>query len=89
MRILETQMNKIKGSVVERANINQFDIGIISPYRKQIEKIKNQLRKINLENIKVGSVEEFQGDERKVIIISSVRSNSLEMANDRTFNVGI
>ena len=37
------------------------DIGIITPYRKQVEKIRNMLAEMRLERIKVGSVEEFQG----------------------------
>uniref|UniRef100_A0A8B9JWB1 RNA helicase n=1 Tax=Astyanax mexicanus TaxID=7994 RepID=A0A8B9JWB1_ASTMX len=47
------------------------DIGIISPYRKQVEKIRVLLHKVGLGDIKVGSVEEFQGQEFLVIILST------------------
>ncbi|XP_052790307.1 putative helicase mov-10-B.1 [Mya arenaria] len=54
------------------------DIGIISPYRKQVDKIRKMIRikghGIHHGDIMVGSVEEFQGQEFKVIIISTVRS---------------
>nr|XP_039250020.1 RNA helicase Mov10l1-like [Styela clava] len=53
------------------------DIGVIAPYRTQVEKLRIMLRAICIDGgIKVGSVEEFQGQERSVIIISTVRSNS-------------
>ena len=48
------------------------DIGIITPYRKQVEKIRLLIDKLGMEEVKVGSVEEFQGQERLVIIISMV-----------------
>ncbi|XP_071540625.1 uncharacterized protein armi isoform X2 [Panulirus ornatus] len=53
------------------------DVGIITPYRKQVEKVRKLLTTFGIqEGIKVGSVEEFQGQERCVIIISTVRSSS-------------
>uniref|UniRef100_H2V0D6 RNA helicase n=1 Tax=Takifugu rubripes TaxID=31033 RepID=H2V0D6_TAKRU len=76
------------------------DIGIIAPYRKQCEKIRILLGKVGLFDIKVGSVEEFQGQEFLIIIISTVRSNeSLEnndlqstlgfLSNPKRFNVAV
>ncbi|XP_037306349.2 RNA helicase Mov10l1 [Pungitius pungitius] len=76
------------------------DIGIIAPYKKQCEKIRVLLGKVGLSDIKVGSVEEFQGQEFLVIIMSTVRSNeSVQsedlqsalgfLANPKRFNVAI
>ncbi|XP_060925046.1 putative helicase mov-10-B.1 [Limanda limanda] len=71
------------------------DIGIIAPYRKQVEKIQKALKSARalrqwreVKEIKVGSVEAFQGDERKIIMVSTVRSsiNSVKMKED--FNIG-
>ncbi|KAK0452100.1 P-loop containing nucleoside triphosphate hydrolase protein [Desarmillaria tabescens] len=79
--------------------ITDDDIGVIAPYHAQVLKIRNTLRG-RYDGIKVGSVEEFQGQERKVIIISTVRSSreSVEfdlrhtlgfVASPRRFNVAI
>lgn len=59
---------------------NYLNVGIISPYRKHCEKISKALEHQALfskENIRVGSVENFQGGERDINIISFVRSNKL------------
>ncbi|KAM3870151.1 RNA helicase Mov10l1-like [Diretmus argenteus] len=77
--------------------IDASDIGIISPYKKQIRIL---LGKVGLSDIKVGSVEEFQGQEFLVIIMSTVRSNeSVEsddlqsvlgfLADSKRFNVAV
>ncbi|NWJ11613.1 M10L1 helicase, partial [Crypturellus undulatus] len=93
------------------------DIGVISPYRKQVrvggrrwrcpavlrsnplaqvEKIRravtvldHDLRRVpNIQMLKVGSVEEFQGQERRVVLISTVRSCSALLRLDDTFQLG-
>ncbi|XP_038054523.1 putative helicase MOV-10 [Patiria miniata] len=58
--------------------IKESDIGIISPYRRQVQKLQAVLKKRHHGDIKVGSVEEFQGQERLVIIVSTVRSTKPE-----------
>ncbi|KAL0625572.1 RNA helicase Mov10l1 [Plecturocebus cupreus] len=65
------------------SQVSASDIGVITPYRKQVEKIRILLRNVDLMDIKVGSVEEFQGQEYLVIIISTVRSNEDRFEDDR------
>ncbi|XP_060083408.1 RNA helicase Mov10l1-like [Ylistrum balloti] len=76
------------------------DVGVITPYRKQVEKIRLLIDKLGMDMVKVGSVEEFQGQERRVIIISTVRSNERLigfdikhalgfLSNPKRFNVAI
>ena len=55
--------------------LHEFQIGIITPYRKQVELIKYGLKKRDITNIAVDSIDGFQGNEREVIIVSLVRCN--------------
>ncbi|KAI5888666.1 P-loop containing nucleoside triphosphate hydrolase protein [Schizophyllum commune H4-8] len=77
------------------------DIGVITPYHAQTQKIASLVdRDDRLRGITVGSIEQFQGQERRVIIISTVRSSEDFLvsdirrmlgfvANPRRFNVAI
>ncbi|XP_026524779.1 RNA helicase Mov10l1 [Notechis scutatus] len=67
------------------SSVSEKDIGVVAPYRKQVEKITILLRNVDLSDIKVGSVEEFQGQEFSVIIISAVRSNETLLTDERPF----
>ena len=75
-----------------RPAVRPEDIGIITPYARQVQKIRQALQhKLNMskDDIKVGSVEVFQGQERRVIIISTVRSEQdLVSSHDLRFNLG-
>ncbi|XP_041952751.1 putative helicase mov-10-B.1 isoform X1 [Alosa sapidissima] len=77
------------------ARISPKDIGIIAPYRKQVLKIRQAIRELrelrereDINLLKVGSVEEFQGQERRVIIVSCVRSSGELLTFDQKFNIG-
>ncbi|KAH9005655.1 P-loop containing nucleoside triphosphate hydrolase protein [Lactarius hatsudake] len=56
--------------------ISAGDIGVVAPYKAQVRAIRELLRLVGLREIAVNSVEKFQGQERKVIIFSTTRSNS-------------
>ncbi|XP_055301141.1 putative helicase mov-10-B.1 isoform X2 [Sitodiplosis mosellana] len=55
--------------------ITQTDIGIVTPYRKQRHRLAQKLRYLNFDEVTVGTAEVFQGKEKPVMIISTVRSN--------------
>lgn len=54
------------------------DIGIISPYFAQVRTIKKGLKKFK--KVTVGTVEEFQGEEKMVILISAVKTSGRDKA---------
>ena len=58
----------------------QIDVGVISPYRAQVQYLRQQLRREEFfkpfrKLISVNTVDGFQGQERDIIVISLVRSN--------------
>lgn len=80
----------------ERFNAGN-SIGVITPFRKQMAKIKNMLPE-ELQNIAVDTVERYQGSERDIIIISLAVKNSVQLKNiqsisptgvDRKLNVAL
>jgi superfamily I DNA and/or RNA helicase len=64
----------------ERILDERLDVGIISPYRAQVQYLRQQIRKKDWirpfrTRISVNTVDGFQGQERDIIVISLVRSN--------------
>ncbi|KAF7656045.1 hypothetical protein LDENG_00046940 [Lucifuga dentata] len=76
MDYLKKIVQSKKGMAEKKIEPNE--IGIIAPFREQVMKICNamkmdeDLRKANLENVLVGTVEEFQGKEFEVTLVSTV-----------------
>ncbi|KAK7676351.1 hypothetical protein QCA50_020692 [Cerrena zonata] len=66
--------------------ITDQEIGVITPYQAQCGRIRKSLSE--WDEIKVGSVEEFQGQERRVIIISTVRSSKEYIEYDLRHTLG-
>lgn len=99
-RIEASKVVEIISSLIIDKGLSEEEIGVIAPYRQQVQKIRMALENLNLLNIKVGSVEQFQGQEREVIIVSTVRStiqhNEFDrihylgfLSNPRRFNVAV
>lgn len=65
----------------QRVLEERIDVGIISPYRAQVQYLKKLIKKYEFFKpyrrlISVNTVDGFQGQERDVILISLVRSNA-------------
>ncbi|XP_042480863.1 probable RNA helicase SDE3 [Macadamia integrifolia] len=99
-RIEASKVVEIITKLRTMGDVNESDVGIITPYRQQVLKLKKALENLDMLDLKVGSVEQFQGQEREFIIVSTVRStvkhNEFDRAhclgflsNPRRFNVAI
>ena len=55
------------------------EIGVISFYGKQVARLKNELK--SLKNLRINSVDRFQGMERNIVVVSTVRSGKKEENN--------
>ncbi|OYP55802.1 AAA domain-containing protein [Segatella bryantii] len=95
LRTLEEYFQKIGKTRILDENI---DVGIISPYRAQVQYLKKLIRKREFfkpyrKFISVNTVDGFQGQERDIILISMVRANDdgqIGFLNDlRRMNVAI
>ena len=64
------------------------EIGVIAPYRRQVQKLRQKLRSDGFGEVMVGSTEEFQGQERRVIILSTVRSSPQYVLTDQQYKLG-
>lgn len=79
LKLLALMFNKLQAEVPDTFD-RPFSVGIISPYKAQVQHLKNQLLSSPMLSsfqsfIKVNTVDGFQGQERDVIFISLVRSN--------------
>ena len=99
-RIEASKVAEIVSKLTKNRDLHNEDIGVITPYRQQVLKIKTALEYFDMTDVKVGSVEQFQGQEKQVIIVSTVRStikhNEFDrnhclgfLSNPRRFNVAI
>ncbi|XP_037303193.1 probable RNA helicase armi [Manduca sexta] len=71
-----------------KKNIKPTDIGVIAPYIAQIKYIRMLFDAMGLPQAKIGTVEEFQGQERPIILISTVRSTEAHLFEDQRNTLG-
>lgn len=72
--------------------VAENDIGVISPYTKQVHHIKGLVKDNNWDKVEVGSTEQYQGREKPIILISTVRSGLSTVGflnNEKRLNVAI
>ncbi|ONK74336.1 uncharacterized protein A4U43_C03F5190 [Asparagus officinalis] len=87
-RIEASKVTEIIRKLVRNFELTEADFGVITPYHQQVVKLKMALESLEMPDVKVGSVEQFQGQEKEIIIISTVRSTVKYNEFDRTYNLG-
>lgn len=87
-RFEASKVVEIIKQLTEKWELTGEDIGVITPYRQQVLKLQKALESLDCSDIKVGSVEQFQGQERQVIIVSTVRSTVKHNDFDRIHCLG-
>jgi helicase MOV-10 len=86
--VAEGEVVKMYLSKLLAYGVQPDEIGIISPYHKQCVRLRNIVNGESVQ-VDVGTTELFQGRERRVIIISTVRSRQqTEVKNDMRFALG-
>lgn len=75
--------------LVDDQKVNQRDIGVIAPFYKQVQKLREELRQRGLRFVTVAGIDEFQGKEYKALFISTVRSSSKWKDYDTKHGLGL
>jgi RNA helicase armi len=74
---------------LKREGISMENVGVITPYSLQVKRMRGIFEEAMPGcGIKIGSVEEFQGQERDIILVSTVRTNHKIVAADQQFGLG-
>ncbi|XP_076618729.1 putative helicase mov-10-B.1 [Colletes latitarsis] len=96
--IVAYYMKKLMRAKIGSRKIQEKDIGVITPFKQQKIMIDKYLNKCGLNNVTVGTVEIFQGQEKEIIILSTVRSEVFKhndkehigfLSNAKRFNVAL
>lgn len=60
-----------------KRTLSQSDIGVVTPYKLQCKVIAQACRRNGFNDITIGTAEVFQGQERPVMIVSTVRTGGV------------
>lgn len=74
---------------LNRAGILPRDIVMLAPFQEQVQRLRLALRTVKLGSIGVGTVEDYQGAESRIVILSIVRSSQKYLERDLRNGVGV
>jgi superfamily I DNA and/or RNA helicase len=72
-----------------RLGVDQLSIGIMATFRGQVQLLRQKLRMAGMSIVNVGAVEDYQGMERAVILLSTVRTSVDQIPKDMQRGVGV
>lgn len=76
-------INKLLMLQEKGRKVTQTDIGVVVPYKLQSKIIRRVCDKMGYDGITIGTSETFQGQEKPIMIVSTVRSDgNLGFLND-------
>lgn len=66
----------IVAGLLKAGGVEAQGVAIVSPYSKQVQRLRIELATRRVRDVRVGTVDSFQGQEVDVVVFSAVRSNS-------------
>ena len=69
--------------------VRAADIGVVTPFYRQVRMIREVLRERLLRDVRVGSVADYQGQSEQVLIVSAVRGTMRWLEHDRVNGAGL
>ena len=80
---LKSHVNKFEAEYITelchyllKQGYSPFDITILTMYRGQLLELRGKMKREQFEGVRVAAVDDFQGEENEIILLSLVRSNS-------------
>ncbi|XP_053685734.1 putative helicase MOV-10 [Sabethes cyaneus] len=74
--LVEFYLDFILKAGVNGRKIGQQEIGVISPYQLQTQHLREMCSRRQWSSVEIGTVEQYQGREKLIIILSTVRSHT-------------
>lgn len=88
-KIVDVIRSMLADNLLSTPPLRPGHIGVMAPWREQVWKLREELRKEQLHAVDVGTIEDYQGRESRVIIISCVRSNPRFLPEDARRGLGL
>jgi helicase MOV-10 len=90
IKIVKFYVDLLLNAGVNGVKVSAEDIGIVSPYKAQLNKLKETF--LHAKDVEIGTAEYYQGREKKIIVISTVKSGITSVGflkNEKRLNVCI
>lgn len=90
VHVVASYVNSLLKEGISGQKVEAADIGIICPYGAQRKKLQNRFNRVN--GLEIGTVDSFQGREKLIIVLSTVRSQTPTIGflkNEKRLNVAL